>query len=219
MNPRGGRATPVAAQRRSQGERRAAAEARRARRAEVTDPDVVMEAGAAFLAVRPRSMSETRRRLVALGYPAGLCDQVVARLVELGYLDDVAFAQAWVESRDRAHPRGSLALRQELARKGVAREVVDQVLEDREAVRRAASGLQDAARDAQSLAPAAAEADAAAAHRLLARREAALRRESDPRRQRQKAYALLARAGFSPDVCRAAAAAFGAVAEGNEDDA
>ena len=40
-----------------------------------TDPDVVMEAAAAFLAVRPRSVDETRRRLRHLGYPAGLCDR------------------------------------------------------------------------------------------------------------------------------------------------
>ena len=41
--------------------------------------------------------------------------QVVDRLVELGYLDDAAFARAWVESRDRARPRGAVALRRELS--------------------------------------------------------------------------------------------------------
>ena len=52
----------------------------------------------------------------------------------LGYLDDVAFAAAWVESRDRARPRGSLALRQELLRKGVPREAIDEVLAERDAI-------------------------------------------------------------------------------------
>ncbi len=115
----------------SRGERRQAAIDRRARRAEVTDADVVMDAAAAFLAVRPRSVAETRRRLRTLGYPEALVAQVVDRLVAIGYLDDPAFARAWVESRDRARPRGSLALRQELAQKGVARDVVDDILAER----------------------------------------------------------------------------------------
>ena len=45
---------------RSPQERREAAEARRARRASVTEPEAVMEAAAAFLAVRSRSVDETR---------------------------------------------------------------------------------------------------------------------------------------------------------------
>jgi regulatory protein len=44
----------------------------------------------------------------------------------------------------------------------------------------------------------------AAATRLLARRARTLQREDDPRRRHQKAYALLARYGFTPDVCRGA---------------
>jgi len=57
-----------------------------------------MEAAAVFLAVRPRSVSETRRRLRHLGYPHVLVDQVIGRLTEIGILDDDAFARAWGES-------------------------------------------------------------------------------------------------------------------------
>ena len=173
-------------------ERREAAEARLARRATVTDPDVVMEAAAAFLAVRSRSVEETRRRLDHLGYPSGLCDEVVARLVDLGYLDDHAFATAWVESRDRARPRGAVALRRELQRKGVPDETITDVLEARAATVRSHASADEAG---------AADVDHEAARRLLERRASALRREADPRRRRQKAYALLARNGFSPDIC------------------
>jgi len=59
---------------------------------------------------------------------------------------------------------------------------------------------------------------------LLVRRRASLARETDLRRRRQKAYALLARSGFAPDVCARVSAesvaapdedeAFGAAAEG-----
>lgn len=170
-------------------ERREAAEARRARRSAVTEPDVVMEAAAAFLAVRSRSSEETRRRLRHLGYPHGLCDQVVERLEELGYLDDHEFARAWVESRDRARPRGSVALRRELQQKGVSDAIIAAVLEGR-------------AQAAQ-----ASDADREAARKLLSKRARSLAREPDVYRRRQRAYALLARNGFAPDVCQEVAAA------------
>ncbi len=114
-------------------QRREAAEARRAHRASITEPDLVMEAAAGFLAVRPRSVEETRRRLAHLGYPAALCDQVIERLLEMGYLDDAAFARAWVDSRDRARPRGSSALRSELRRKGVPDSTIREILDERAA--------------------------------------------------------------------------------------
>lgn len=177
-------------------ERHEAAEARRARRAEVTDPDIVMEAAAVFLSVRSRSVEETRRRLRHLGYPPALCDVTVDRLVELGYLDDAEFTRAWVESRDRARPRGAVALRRELQRKGVPDDVIADVLADRA---RSTAGSDGGTADAS-------EADRAAARKLLERRSSALRREADPRRRRQKAYALLARNGFAPDVCHELAA-------------
>ena len=183
-------------------ERREAEEARRARRAAVTEPDAVMEAAAAFLAVRSRSVDETRKRLVHLGYPVAIVEQVLERLVEIGYLDDEAFARAWVESRDRARPRGSTALRRELQRKGVPDDVIIQVLEERAATSSSTAAADDAAIDA----------DRAAAMRLVERRASTLRRETDPRRRRQKAYALLARNGFAPDVCHEVAST---VAEGD----
>jgi regulatory protein len=148
-----------------------------------------MEAAATFLAVRPRSTEETRRRLNHLGYPAALADTVIARLVEMGYLDDADFARLWVESRDRARPRGATALRRELELKGIERDIIEDILEARE----------ERARDDDD--PATPGADEAAARHLLDRRGATLRREADPRKRRQKAYALLARHGFSPDVC------------------
>ena len=62
------------------------------------------------------------------GSGRALIDDAVARLEERGFLDDEVFASAWVESRDRARPRGEHALRRELALKGVDRGVIDGVL-------------------------------------------------------------------------------------------
>lgn len=150
----------------------------------------MLDAAAAFLAVRPRSVAETRRRLRHHGYPDELVEQVVGQLIELGYLDDEAFARAWVESRDRARPRGENALRRELALKGVPREVIATILAERS----------ETAVDGSP--------DQLAAEALLERRRASLEREADPHKRRQNAYALLARNGFDPEVCRSASTGF-----------
>jgi regulatory protein len=127
-----------------------------------------------------------------MGYRTELVLGVVERLADLGYLDDEAFARAWVESRDRAKPRGEHALRRELGEKGVDRALVEGILGDRRDEARGAA----ATGDGDPAGP-----DDAAAERLLRRRLPALLREADPRRRRQRAYALLARNGFGPDVC------------------
>jgi regulatory protein len=155
-------------------------------RGQLTDPAPVMEAAAAFLAVRQRSVAETSKRLRQLGYPPALVEEVITRLIEMNYLDDETFARAWVESRDRAKPRGAQGLRRELALKGVPREIVDGVMVERE---------QSAAGE---------DPDLVAATALLNRKRASIEREPDLRRRRQKAYALLARNGFDPETCRLA---------------
>jgi regulatory protein len=115
-------------------------------------------------------------------------------------LDDEAFTRLWVESRDRARPRGERAIRQELSLKGIDRATIDLVLAER---REAAAGVEEAD-DADDAMPA--SADEAAARRLLARNARTLARIADPRQRRQRAYAMLARNGFDPEVCRSVAA-------------
>jgi regulatory protein len=156
----------------------------------------VLEAAARFLEPRARSVAEVRRRLTGAGFRPELVDGAIERLLELGMLDDEAFARAWVESRDRARPRGERAIRQELGLKRVDRSTIDLVLGER---REATAGLPD--EDGASV-----SADQAAAERLLARNARSLARVADPRQRRQRAYALLARNGFDPEVCRTVAA-------------
>ena len=141
-------------------------------------------------------MAEVRRRLTGAGYRAELVSGAIERLTELGMLDDVAFATQWIESRDRARPRGERALRAELGQRGVDRAVVDAALAERRDG--TAAGVDDVApgspdEDRQS-------PDEAAAHRLLARRGGSLRRVADPRDRKNRAYALLARNGFDPST-------------------
>jgi regulatory protein len=169
---------------------------RKERRAAVDDPAVVLEAATRFLEARSRSVAEVRRRLTGAGYQAPLVEGAIARLGDLGVLDDESFARAWVESRDRARPRGERALRDELRLKGIDRSLVDLVLAER---RELASDVPDATE-------AAVPPDRLAAERLIERHRRALDRIDDPRKRRERAYALLARNGFDPDTCREVAA-------------
>lgn len=189
----------------------------RTRRGAVEDPETVLAAAARLLESRHRTVHEVRRRLADAGYRPDLVEGAVTRLVDLGYLDDAEFARAWVASRDRAHPRGERALRLELARKGVGREIVDEVLVRRatDATSRTTGTEGDAVdpgtaatgvREDRDAVPRGAD-DTAAAH-LLERRRAALERVADPRDRRRRAYALLARAGFDPETAATAAERF-----------
>ena len=175
---------------------------RRARRGAVDDPAVVLEAAARFLEVRSRSVAEVRRRLTMNGYRPDLVDGAIARMTDLGMLDDAAFAQAWVESRDRSRPRGERAIRVELGQKGLDKTVIDEVLAHRR-VGRAGDEEPDASgADETPLV----SADRAAADRLMAKHARSLARVADPRQRRARAYSLLARNGFDPETCRAVAA-------------
>jgi regulatory protein len=187
-------------------EARAAREARLERHAAETDPAVVMNAAARFLELRSRSVHEVTRNLTMAGFPTELVEGAVARLLELGLLDDTAYARAWVESRDRSRPRGQSALRRELSIKGIDRETIAATLAERGEAAEAAAEEGDSG-----------NADSAAADRLLAKSRAALLRIEDPRARRSRAYALLARNGFDPDVCREVSAQAAGLDEGADD--
>jgi len=64
------------------------------------------------------------------GIGGDIADPVLDRLVDVGLLDDAAFARAFVASRQRSRPRGRRALEQELFQKGVSRDVIQSVLEE-----------------------------------------------------------------------------------------
>jgi regulatory protein len=175
----------------------------RARRGAVEDPEVVLAAGLRFLEARSRSIEEVRRRLADAGYRPELITSTIDRLTIIGLLDDELFARGWIESRDRARPRGEAALRRELSQRGVA--AVD--------IKAALSGRREQADEFARMAPDSEDDDApsgspdeAAARRLIAKRQRDFDRIPDPRKRRERAYALLARNGFDPDVCRTVAA-------------
>ena len=103
-----------------------------------------------FLAYRPRSSAEVKRYLREKGVAARVSERVLDRLRSASLLDDLAFAQYWVENRESFRPRGRRLLRQELRAKGIGQGLIDEVLTDVEEGRSAyQAAVQRAARYAR----------------------------------------------------------------------
>ncbi|MBE7469434.1 MAG: hypothetical protein DPW09_24680 [Anaerolineae bacterium] len=83
-----------------------------------------------YLGYRPRSQAEIERNLRDKGYAPEVTEHVIARLRQEQYLDDEAFAQFWLENRERFRPRGRQALRYEMKQKGLDPAVIESTLAD-----------------------------------------------------------------------------------------
>lgn len=132
-----------------------------------------------YLAHKPRTETEVRRKLRrADDVPDDVIEDVVARLYELQYLDDEAYAQDYVRNRFSSKKYGPVRIRRELVERGIDRHVAEEAVADLFA-----------------------DEDAAAAARQHAeKRWARLADEDDPRRRRQKLYRYLRRRGFTSDT-------------------
>ena len=87
-----------------------------------------LNAAAYYLGYRPRSESELRERLARLGFDTESIGAVLVRLKELGLVDDMEFARFWRDNRQAFSPRSGSMTRLELKRKGVAEEIIGEVL-------------------------------------------------------------------------------------------
>lgn len=135
-----------------------------------------------FLSHRARTTAEVRRALLRKGYDADVADDTVAALVAAGYLDDAAYAAAYVRGRFAGRGHGPARLRQDLAQRGVDRALIDAALAALEA-----------------------EEDLAEAVRHHAeRRWRALAAEPDPAKRARKTLDFLLRRGFAYDLAREA---------------
>ena len=94
------------------------------------DPDTLQKAknrALNFLSFRPRSIHETRHFLLLKRYSQEIIDEILAFLIETGFLDDLKFAAWWVDSRCRANPGGPIKLKMELTQKGISPEIINRV--------------------------------------------------------------------------------------------
>jgi len=81
-----------------------------------------------YLSYRPRSRAEIVRYLRRRTLGENGIEAVAERLESAGLLDDRAFAQYWVENRERFRPRGPRALRYELRDKGVSEAIIEEAV-------------------------------------------------------------------------------------------
>ena len=83
-----------------------------------------------FATLRPRSEKEINDWLKKYKVHKSLNRDLFNRLKRLDLLDDKKFAQWWVEQRTSFRPRGKRVLSSELWNKGIAREIIDDVLSE-----------------------------------------------------------------------------------------
>lgn len=82
-----------------------------------------------LLTVRARTRAELEAQLTKRGYPDDVSARVLDRLVEVGLLDDAAFAEQWVHTRRANAGKGKRALASELRTKGVDPELIAETLD------------------------------------------------------------------------------------------
>lgn len=139
-----------------------------------------------ILGFRDRSAVELRRSLMKKGIEAGRAAAAVDRLRDAGLVDDARYARALARSKALNAGASRRRLEQELARRGVPRDVADEAI--------AEVWVEE-------------EVDQVAAATALARKRAPSLARLDAASRRRRMYGFLARRGYSGEEIRLAMAA------------
>jgi regulatory protein len=98
---------------------------------EQTPYEKTMARALKLISVKPRSVAELRERLLEKEWAkAAVVARVLARLEELGYLNDEQFAAHYAASRLTAKPLGRSRLRRDLQRKKVPAPIAEGALDE-----------------------------------------------------------------------------------------
>lgn len=124
---------------------------------------------------RPRSEREFNLWFRRKKVEESLQGETLQKLTNLGLVNDLAFAKWWVEQRSFFRPKSRRVLKLELAQKGISREIIDEVLQDKELP----------SEDEQIL--------------KIAQKRWERLKNLEPRTRKQKLSEFLARRGFSWD--------------------
>jgi regulatory protein len=81
-----------------------------------------------FIAYKPRTTAELRKRLTNGKFPAEAIEHTISRLTETGLINDNQYARDWVDNRQVFHPRSTRMIDYELRRKGVAKSDIEAAL-------------------------------------------------------------------------------------------
>lgn len=141
-----------------------------------------------MLAFRGRASRELARSLERKGEPKELVARAIERLTEQGLVDDAAFAESFTRAKVLGAQQSRRRVQQDLARKGVAREVTDAAI---------ATVFEEEQVDQREIVEQA------------ARKKLVSLRKLDPVVRRRRLYAFLARRGYDADDIRSAMDAVG----------
>ena len=139
-------------------------------------PEKAKEYAFLLLKFRLRSEKELLGRLKQKGFSEESSQDTVNFLKDKQFIDDRVFARGWVASRLK-RPFGLRRIRQELARKGLDKQVIE-----------------------EALIQAKEEYDEAGIVRQLAEQRFSKLKGIEPLKAKQRVYAYLMRRGFSPDL-------------------
>lgn len=84
----------------------------------------------AYCSLRPRSLREVDIWLAKKKIAQTEAEKLKDRITHLKLVDDLVFARWWVDQRREFRPMGVHRLRNELKSKGIARDIIDKVLDD-----------------------------------------------------------------------------------------
>jgi len=160
-------------------------EAVEARIDEAVDHDKAYRYACNALGRRAYSRGEMADRITRRGHSTSVAASVVEALSERGFLDDLQYARAVVRSELARKPAGPRLLRSKLMKKKLPDTLIQQVLGEL-----SADDDHDPVADARRL--------------VESKRRLSSFQKLEPRKQKQRLWALLARRGFDVDTIRTA---------------
>ncbi|MBR5673032.1 MAG: RecX family transcriptional regulator [Muribaculaceae bacterium] len=91
-------------------------------------PDQAMNRAAALCARSEQAPADIREKLVKWGLSVSTANQVLAQLIEQGYIDERRFARAFVNDRFRFNGWGRIKIAHQLRLKGIPNEIIDEAM-------------------------------------------------------------------------------------------
>ena len=82
------------------------------------------------LSMSPKTRQQLEKALAKKGTPDDIAKTVLDRLTELGYVDDLAYAQMFIRSKTQTKHLAKRAMAYELTERGVHKELIEEALAD-----------------------------------------------------------------------------------------
>lgn len=82
-----------------------------------------------FLSFQMRSKHEVKTKLLQLDFGEAVIQEAIHKLTGLGFLNDESYSKALLETRKRTAKKGPAAIRQDFIKKGIDKQLQQQVLE------------------------------------------------------------------------------------------